>query len=102
MMSIIGKFVRQDDNSFVGDIVTLSMQEKAVRVVPAEKAHEKSPDYIITTSKGYQLGAGWKKEARDTGAFYISAKMDDPTFSAPIYATLMANDSGDYQMVWSR
>lgn len=101
-MAIIGKFTRQDDNSFVGNIVTMSVQEKGVRIVPVEKQHEQSPDYHILTSKGYQLGAGWKKKARDSGAFYVSSKMDDPTFSAPIYTTLMENADGDYQMVWSR
>ncbi|WP_143049441.1 DUF736 family protein, partial [Agrobacterium vitis] len=33
---------------------------------------------------------------------YHSAKLDDPSFSAPIYANLFEGDDGKYALIWSR
>ncbi|HQT65790.1 MAG TPA: DUF736 family protein, partial [Acidocella sp.] len=34
---------------------------------------------------------------------YISVKLDDPSFSAPIYANLFDDESGEgYTLIWSR
>ncbi|MHC2618178.1 uncharacterized protein (DUF736 family) [Bradyrhizobium huanghuaihaiense] len=35
------------------------------------------------------LGAAWQKTARDTERDYLSVKLDDPSFSAPIHASLI-------------
>lgn len=36
-----------------------------------------------------EFGATWKKTARDTDREYLSVKLDDPSFPAPIYASLV-------------
>ena len=36
-----------------------------------------------------ELGAAWQKTAKDTERDYLSVKLDDPSFPAPIYATLI-------------
>jgi uncharacterized protein (DUF736 family) len=47
--------------------------------------------------------AAWKKTARDAIGEYLSAKLDDPSFSAPLYASLMMVDGGDeFILIWSR
>src|SRR3546814_6094339 len=35
-------------------------------------------------------------------AEYLSLKLDDPSFPAPIYATLTQGDNGEYKLIWSR
>jgi len=47
------------------------------------------------------FGAAWKKTARETQREYLSVKLDDPSFPAPIYANLFKGET-DYTLVWSR
>lgn len=50
-----------------------------------------------------ELGAAWQKTARDTERDYLSVKLDDPSFPAPIYATLIEVDGQEgLQLIWSR
>ena len=49
-----------------------------------------------------ELGAGWSKAAKDTGAEYVSVKLDDPSFQAPVYATLVQGEQGEHKLIWSR
>src|SRR3546814_2751193 len=47
------------------------------------------------------LGAAWKKTSRE-GRDYISVKLDDPSFPAPVYATLSETDTvGEYALIRS-
>jgi len=49
-----------------------------------------------------ELGAAWQKRS-EQDRDYLSVKLDDPSFPAPIYATLTEVDSEDgYQLIWSR
>jgi len=44
----------------------------------------------------------WKKTSNE-GRFYVSVKLDDPSFPAPIYATLVEGEEADsYSLIWSR
>ena len=48
------------------------------------------------------IGAAWKKTSRE-GRDYISVTLDDPSFSAAIYATLSETETaGEYALIWSR
>ncbi len=49
-----------------------------------------------------EIGAGWLKAARETGAEYMSMKLDDPSLPAPIYATLVQGDKDEHKLIWSR
>lgn len=45
----------------------------------------------------------WQKTARDTERDYLSVKLDDPSFPAPIYATLIEVEGQEgLQLIWSR
>src|SRR3546814_7827843 len=68
---------------------------------PVEREHDKAPDHRVSAG-GVEFGAGWTKAARETGAEYLSLKRDDPSFPAPIYATLTQGDNGDHKLIWSR
>ncbi len=49
-----------------------------------------------------EFGAAWKKTSGE-GRNYLSVKLDDPSFPAPIYATLVeGEDEGSFSLIWSR
>jgi len=99
-MAIIGTFTAQD-NRFVGKLETLTLSQP-VQMRPVEKDGDKSPDYRVYAGKSeFEIGAAWKKTSRDDRD-YLSVKLDDPSFPAPIYATLNKTDDGKHQLIWSR
>lgn len=98
-MATIGTFTRSND-SFTGAVKTLSINAKTT-IKPADKATDKSPDYRIFQGS-VEYGAAWKKTSNE-GRDYLSVKLDDPSFPAPIYATLVETEqSGSYNLIWSR
>ncbi len=99
-MAQIGTFTRGEDGSFVGTIRTLNINIKAT-IKPAAKENERAPDYRVTAN-GVELGAAWSKAAKDSGAEYLSLKLDDPSFTAPVYASLVQGDNGEHKLIWSR
>jgi uncharacterized protein (DUF736 family) len=42
-----------------------------------------------------ELGLTWQKRSRESGREYLSVKLDDPSFAAPIYATLAEVEGED-------
>jgi uncharacterized protein (DUF736 family) len=99
-MAQIGTFIRSEDGTFNGEIRTLTLRVKA-SIRPVEREHDKAPDHRVSTG-GVEFGAGWTKAARDSGAEYLSLKLDDPSFPAPIYATLTQGDNEEHKLIWSR
>jgi uncharacterized protein (DUF736 family) len=99
-MAQIGTFSRGEDGSFTGVIRTLRLNAK-IRFVPTDKDNDKAPDL-----RGYagaiEIGAAWKRTARETGREFFSVKLDDPSFPAPVFANLVEIESGSYALVWSR
>ena len=76
------------------------MNAKAT-IRPADKVSDKAPDYRVFVG-AVELGAGWKRTSGE-GREYLSLKLDDPSFPAPIYATLVEGDeAGSYNLIWSR
>jgi hypothetical protein len=64
-------------------------------VYPGGRQHEqhRKPDFRIFAGPGTtEIGAAWTKQARDTGATYLSIKLDDPCFPAPMFASLHKAD----------
>ncbi len=99
-MATIGTFTKTGDN-FTGTVKTLTISTK-ITIKAAEKASGKAPDYRIFANQAAEIGAAWRKttaESRD----YLSVKLDDPSFPAPIYATLVEGEAaGSYSLIWSR
>ncbi|RWO24858.1 MAG: DUF736 domain-containing protein [Mesorhizobium sp.] len=102
-MATIGSFTKGENGSgFIGSVKTLTLNVKA-KFVPAEGESERGPDYRIIAGPSVEFGAAWKKTARETGREYLSVKLDDPSFPAPIYASLIeAEDGGEHNLIWSR
>ncbi|RIV80332.1 DUF736 domain-containing protein [Pelagerythrobacter aerophilus] len=101
-MAQIGTFTKNADGSFVGEIVTLSVQAKNVRITPEDdRASENAPSHRVTVGRA-EIGAGWAKTSNE-GRDYLGLKFDDPSFTAPIYANLFEETDGKtHSLIWSR
>ena len=101
-MATIGTFKKTGSNEFTGEIVTLSVQAKGVRIVPDLRASgENAPSHRVLVGRA-EIGAAWSKRSNE-GRDYLGLKLDDPSFNAPINAALWpAEKDGDYDLVWSR
>ena len=98
-MATIGTFTREG-SGYRGIIRTLTL-EIQTEFRPFTKEHEKSPDFRIHGPHG-EFGAAWKRRS-SAGRDYLSCKLDDPIFPAPIYGTLIqCEDPGDYLLIWTR
>ena len=100
-MANIGSF-KKSGSEFQGEIVTLSVQTKNVRIVPeASRANDNAPSHRGFVGRA-EIGAAWSKRSTE-GRDYLSVKLDDPSFNAPIYANLFDDEDGDgFTLIWSR
>lgn len=100
-MTQIGSFTRNPDGSYTGTIKTLAFDVKA-RLVPSDPAFasDKSPDLRVVVS-GVEIGAAWRRTSKEDRPYH-SVKLDDPSFTAPIYANLFEGENDEYALIWSR
>jgi len=100
-MANIGSF-KKSGNEFQGEIVTLSVQAKGVRIVPeTNRASDNAPSHRVFVGRA-EIGAGWSKRSNE-GRDYLSVKLDDPSFNTPIYANLFDDEGGEtFSLIWSR
>lgn len=101
-MATIGTFKKTGTNEFTGEIVTLSVQAKNVRIVPETRATgENAPSHRVLVGRA-EIGAAWSKRSNE-GRDYLGLKLDDPSFNAPIYANLFDDEDGEaFNLIWSR
>jgi uncharacterized protein (DUF736 family) len=98
-MATIGTFTRSG-NGFTGAVKTLTLNVNA-RVTPSETPNEKAPDFRIFADQ-IEIGGAWKKISSE-GREYLSVKLDDPSFPAPIYASLIeVKGEEGFSLIWSR
>jgi uncharacterized protein (DUF736 family) len=100
-MAIIGTF-KKVGNGYEGDFAMLALQVKGVRILPeTNRTNEDAPTHRIFVGRA-EIGAGWTKTSEKNDE-YVSLKLDDPSFTAPVYANLVKDkESGDYNAIWSR
>ena len=100
-MANIGSFKKVGDE-YQGEIVTLAVQAKGVRIVPeANRTNDKAPTHRVYIGR-IEVGAAWSKRSEE-GRDYLSLKLDDPSFNAPIFANLFAEEDGEgHTLIWSR
>jgi uncharacterized protein (DUF736 family) len=101
-MANIGSFKKVGSSEFQGEIVTLSVQTKGVRIVPeTNRSNDNAPSHRVYVGRA-EIGAAWSKRSEE-GRDYLSLKLDDPSFNAPIYANLFDDEEGDgFTLIWSR
>src|SRR5882757_7447875 len=101
-MATMGTFKKTGDNEFTGAIVTLSVQTKNVRIVPeVNRSGENAPSHRVFVGRA-EIGAAWSKRSNE-GRDYLGLKLDDPSFTTPIYANLFTDEDGEgYSLIWSR
>jgi uncharacterized protein (DUF736 family) len=100
-MANIGSF-KKTGNDYTGSITTLSLQAKNVRIVPEEtRSNDNAPSHRVYVGKA-EIGAAWSKRSNE-GRDYLGLKLDDPSFTAPIFANLFDDEAGDtFSLIWSR
>ena len=100
-MANIGSF-KKVGNDYQGEIMTLSLQAKNVRIVPEQnRSNDNAPSHRVYVGRA-EIGAAWSKRSEE-GRDYLSLKLDDPSFNAPIYANLFGDEDGEgYSLIWSR
>jgi len=100
-MANIGSF-KKVGNEYQGEIVTLSVQTKGVRIVPeTNRSSDKAPSHRVYVRRA-EIGAAWPKRSNE-GRDYLSVKLDDPSFTSPIFANLFDEEAGEgYSLICSR
>ena len=100
-MANIGSF-KKTGSEFQGEIVTLSVQTKNVRIVPQDtNGNDNAPSHRVYVGRA-EIGAAWSKRSNE-GRDYLAVKLDDPSFNAPIYANLFDDEGADtFSLIWSR
>jgi uncharacterized protein (DUF736 family) len=100
-MANIGTFTKTA-KGYTGEIVTMSLQKKNVTIVAEEATdNENAPSHRVFVGRA-EIGAGWTKTSKE-GRDYLSVKLDDPSFAAPIYANLFDDEDGkSFNLIWTR
>jgi uncharacterized protein (DUF736 family) len=101
-MAIIGTFTRSADGKISGNLKTLSLSSKLQFVPETNKSKDSAPDFRIFLA-GLEVGAAWRKTARESGREYWSVKLEDPAWAAPLFASLVETEDGNtFNLLWSR
>jgi len=104
-MATIGTF-KKTGNEYVGEIVTLNVQAQNVRIVPEDSTNgENAPNHRVFVGRA-EIGAAWSKRSNEQRD-YLSLKLDDPSFTQPIYAnlfddTIVEGGEETFSLIWSR
>jgi uncharacterized protein (DUF736 family) len=105
-MNIIGNFT-QDGEGYSGFIQTLAFTGPVTLQAVGQKASENSPDFRAYATRPrqqgkVQIGAAWK-ERSEGGNPYLSVRLDDPSFPAPVVCRLVQLEGQEgHSLIWSR
>jgi uncharacterized protein (DUF736 family) len=97
-MATIGNFTREGDG-YTGTITTLALKAKTV-IKPVTKTSDQAPDFRVYAA-GVEIGAGWSAMSKAHKP-YLSLRLDDPSFAAPIYGRLIGADGENQVLIWNR
>ena len=104
-MPAIG-YVRRTETGFTGEIRTLSIQAPIRIVRNTAKSADGQPDYKVFTTGDIEIGAGWIRTARSSGASHVSLSLAAPEFGPrKLYANLgraAGQDDPDvFAVIWN-
>ena len=105
-MAVIGKFTK-DGAGFTGFIETLAFAARLTLEPVTNKKSDKVPDFrVIHIGEDFtsEIGAAWRKTARNSGAEYLSLSIhDDPALAVPIHCRLVKTGAEDgHTLFWER
>lgn len=100
-MAIIGNFSKKPDGSYIGEIITLSVQSRNVIICPDNTVDANRRCYAVKVGDAV-IGSGFAIRPKEDGSI-IRLEIDDPSFAAPISADLIDSlDASLAVLVWSR
>lgn len=100
-MATIGSFTSDREGLLIGQIRTLTL-DTPVQMEPVTSDTEGAPAYRLYAGE-IELGAAWSKTARESGRAYHQVRLDDPSFSSPIFANLIQDEAtGQFNLIWNR
>jgi len=102
-MAQLGIFMEAPDGSYHGSIrsLTLKVNLEIRPIEPPMTAKRVAPTHQVYAAD-LEVGAAWSRVSED-GRPYLSVKLDDPTFPAPIYITLSQGTTAcELVAFWSR
>jgi len=97
-MPTIGTFTKNGDG-YNGSLQTLTFNTK-VKIVAVPKSGDNAPDYRVLAGT-MEIGAAWRRQSAAEKP-YLSVKLDDPSFAAPLNARLIDSDNGGAVLYWTR
>ena len=95
---IIGKFTRTGED-YEGVIETLALSRSVRLVYEPLRNNDSAPTHRLFAGDA-EIGAAWPQRTNE-GRAYLSVKLDDPSFTAPVSAMLFADDDV-YSLYWTR
>jgi uncharacterized protein (DUF736 family) len=103
-MPAIGYVTRNENDSFAGQLKTLSIRAEITIVPNSRKAHDVQPDYRVL-SGDVEIGAGWNRRSESSGRDYVSLSLAAPEFGPRrLYANLgrAAGEADDrFAIIWN-
>ena len=104
-MAAIGYVTRQEDDSFKGQLRTLSIRADIEIAPNRRKTTDGQPDYRVVAN-GVEIGAAWRRTSRDSGASYVSLGLAAPEFGPRrLYANLGRaagqDDDNVFAVIWN-
>jgi uncharacterized protein (DUF736 family) len=103
-MATIGTF-KKDGAGYSGTIETLTFKAR-LSFELVEKRSDSAPDFRVfhlTESFTSEIGAAWKKTAKEGGSEYLSVSLDDQAFAERINCRLVKTGSDQgHTLYWER
>ena len=98
-MARIGTF-KKVSGEYRGPQYYIGAYPNCFRITPEKDPSGNAPSHRVFIGD-VEVGAAWEKLTQDQRP-YLSVKLDDPSFTAPIFAQLFAGEDGEHDLVWSR
>jgi uncharacterized protein (DUF736 family) len=91
---------------YKGTLATLTLQAPIEFLPNAQKSKPNEPDFrIVATATGFEIGAAWIRQAKDSGEDYVSASLSAPEFNGVMYCNLApapGGKPGEHVLIWNR
>jgi uncharacterized protein (DUF736 family) len=84
----------------IGAAEAWALAERQLADHPSHAVGLNAPSHRVFVGRA-EIGAAWPKRASE-GRDYLSVKLDDPSFNAPIFANLFDGEDDTYNLIWSR